>query len=89
MVNVSPGLGELYIVDSFMTVVVGGVGYIFGTVFSSLGIGMLDQGLQQILGNPVLGKNPRARRNHPLPAMVASGRVEELTDAVVQAHLTV
>ncbi len=54
--NVGPGLGQLYIVDSFMTVVVGGVGNLFGTVFSSLGIGMVDQGLQQILGNPVLGK---------------------------------
>jgi urea transport system permease protein len=39
-----------------MTVVVGGVGNLFGTVVSSLGIGMTDQGLQQILGNPVLGK---------------------------------
>ena len=54
--NVGPGLGQLYIVDSFMTVVVGGVGNLFGTVLSSLGIGMLDQSLQQILGNPVLGK---------------------------------
>jgi urea transport system permease protein len=39
-----------------MTVVVGGVGNLFGTVLSSLGIGMVDQSLQQILGNPVLGK---------------------------------
>jgi urea transport system permease protein len=54
--NVGPGLGQSYIVDSFMTVVVGGVGNIFGTVLSALGIGMLDQSLQQILGNPVLGK---------------------------------
>ena len=54
--NVGPGLGQLYIVDSFMTVVVGGVGNLLGTVLSSLGIGMLDQSLQQILGNPVLGK---------------------------------
>jgi urea transport system permease protein len=39
-----------------MTVVVGGVGSLFGTIFSALGIGMVDQSLQQILGNPVLGK---------------------------------
>jgi urea transport system permease protein len=39
-----------------MTVVVGGVGSIFGTIISALGIGMLDQTLQQVLGNPVLGK---------------------------------
>ena len=39
-----------------MTVVVGGVGNIMGTVISALGIGVVDQALQQILGNPVLGK---------------------------------
>jgi urea transport system permease protein len=54
--SVGPGLGQNYIVDSFMTVVVGGVGNIMGTVISALGIGMADQSLQQILGNPVLGK---------------------------------
>ena len=54
--NVGPSLGQSYIVDSFMTVVVGGVGNLMGTVISALGIGMLDQSLQQILGNPVLGK---------------------------------
>ena len=54
--NVGPGLGQDYIVDAFMTVVVGGVGNIFGTVISAIGIGMLNQSLQQILGNPVLGK---------------------------------
>ncbi len=54
--NVGPSLGQAYIVDSSMTVVVGGVGNLIGTVISALGIGMLDQSLQQILGNPVLGK---------------------------------
>ena len=54
--NVGPGLGQNYIVDCFMTVVVGGVGSIVGTVCSALGIGVADQMLQQILLNPVLGK---------------------------------
>jgi len=54
--NVGPSMGQLYIVDSFMTVVVGGVGNIMGTVISALGIGMADQALQQYLGNPVIGK---------------------------------
>ena len=54
--NVGPSLGQSYIVDCFMTVVVGGVGNIIGTVISALGIGIADQSLQQILGNPVLGK---------------------------------
>jgi len=54
--NVGPSLGQSYIVDSFMTVVVGGVGSIIGTVYSALGIGTADQVLQQLLGSPVLGK---------------------------------
>jgi len=54
--NVGPSLGQSYIVDSFMTVVVGGVGSIVGTVCSAIGIGTLDQVLQQVLGSPVLGK---------------------------------
>ncbi|NJM36508.1 MAG: urea ABC transporter permease subunit UrtB [Akkermansiaceae bacterium] len=54
--NVGPSLGQNYIVDSFMTVVVGGVGNILGTVISALGIGIVDQSLQQYLGNPVTGK---------------------------------
>jgi urea transport system permease protein len=54
--NVGPSLGQSYIVDCFMTVVVGGVGNIIGTVISALGIGLADQSLQQMLGNPVLGK---------------------------------
>ena len=54
--NVGPSLGQNYIVDAFMTVVVGGVGNILGAVISALGIGMADQGLQQYLGNPVIGK---------------------------------
>ncbi len=54
--NVGPSLGQNYIVDCFMTVVVGGVGNIAGTVISAIGIGLADQSLQQILLNPVLGK---------------------------------
>ena len=54
--NVGPSMGQLYIVDAFMTVVVGGVGNILGTVISAIGIGMADQTLQQYLGNPVIGK---------------------------------
>ena len=54
--NVGPSLGQSYIVDCFMTVVVGGVGNLPGTVISAFGIGLTDQSLQQILLNPVLGK---------------------------------
>jgi urea transport system permease protein len=49
-------MGQLYIIDCFMTVVVGGVGNLMGTVISALGIGLADNVLQQVLGSPVLGK---------------------------------
>jgi len=54
--NVGPNLGQNYIVDCFMTVVVGGVGNLFGTVYSALGIGTIDEILQQVFGSPVVGK---------------------------------
>lgn len=54
--NIGPSTGQTYIVDSFMVVVVGGVGNLIGTVISALGIGTLDQILQTGLRNPVIGK---------------------------------
>ena len=41
--NVGPDLGQNYIVDSFMVVVLGGVGQIAGTVYAALGLGMLNK----------------------------------------------
>ena len=53
--NVGPSLGQNYIIDCFMVVVLGGVGNLFGTVFAALGIGVTDQILQPWLG-AVMGK---------------------------------
>lgn len=53
--NVEPGLGQNYIVDSFMVVVTGGVGKLAGTVVASLGIGGLNKFLEPSLG-AVYGK---------------------------------
>ena len=53
--NVGPGLGQNYVDDCFMIVVLGGVGSIPGTVSASLGVGVTDQILQPWLG-AVLGK---------------------------------
>ena len=53
--NVGPGLGQNYIVDCFMVVVLGGVGNIVGTVSAALGIGVTNQILEPWLGS-VLGK---------------------------------
>lgn len=53
--NVGPELGRMYIVDSFMVVVLGGVGKIAGTVAGALGIGVVNKFLEPISG-AVLGK---------------------------------
>ncbi len=53
--NVGPSLGQSYIVDCFMIVVLGGVGNIVGTVTASLGVGVTNQILEPWLG-AVLGK---------------------------------
>jgi urea transport system permease protein len=41
--NVGPDLGQAYIVDSFMVVVLGGVGQLAGTVYAALGLGVLNK----------------------------------------------
>ncbi|NCW40241.1 MAG: hypothetical protein EBV79_08460 [Betaproteobacteria bacterium] len=44
--NVGPDLGQSYIVDSFMVVVLGGVGQLAGTVYAALGLGLLNKVLE-------------------------------------------
>ena len=63
-------MGQDHIVNAFMTVVVGGVGSLVGTVISALGIGVADQSLQQVLESRP-GQDPRARGHHPLPPVEA------------------
>lgn len=53
--NVGPELGQGYIVDSFMVVVVGGVGSLFGTALAALGLGTANKLLEPVSG-AVLGK---------------------------------
>ena len=53
--NVDPGLGQNYIVDSFMVVVTGGVGKLAGTIWASLGIGGLNKLIEPFSG-AVYGK---------------------------------
>ncbi|MDR0528165.1 MAG: urea ABC transporter permease subunit UrtB [Zoogloeaceae bacterium] len=48
--NVGPELGQGYIVDSFMVVVVGGVGQIAGAVFAALGLGILSKFIEGFAG---------------------------------------
>jgi len=48
--NVGPDLGQGYIVDSFMVVVLGGVGQLAGTVYAALGLGIVNKFLEAVSG---------------------------------------
>jgi urea transport system permease protein len=53
--NVSPNLGTIYIVDSFMVVVFGGVGSLLGTLVGAMSLGIVNKLLEPVAG-AVLGK---------------------------------
>jgi urea transport system permease protein len=53
--NVSPNLGQSYIIDSFLVVVFGGVGNLWGTLVGALTLGVANKFLEPFAG-PVLGK---------------------------------
>ena len=53
--NVSPNLGQGYIIDSFMVVVFGGVGNLWGTLLGGLSLGIANKFLEPFAG-AVLGK---------------------------------
>ena len=53
--NVGPELGQGYIIDSFLVVVVGGVGQLAGTVVAAFGLGILNKVLEPEMG-AVMGK---------------------------------
>ena len=53
--NVSPNLGQGYIIDSFMVVVFGGVGNLWGTLVGALTLGIANKFLEPFAG-AVLGK---------------------------------
>ncbi len=53
--NVSPNLGQSYIIDSFMVVVFGGVGNLWGTFVGALSLGLTNKFLEPYAG-AVLGK---------------------------------
>ncbi|MBX6317370.1 urea ABC transporter permease subunit UrtB [Pigmentiphaga sp.] len=48
--NVGPDLGQGYIIDSFMAVVLGGVGQLAGTVVGALGLGMASKLIEPFWG---------------------------------------
>ena len=56
--NVSPDLGQNYIIDAFLVVVVGGVGQIWGAVLAALGLGVsgtvLEIGMGAVIAKIIL-----------------------------------
>jgi urea transport system permease protein len=48
--NVNPTMGTGFIIDSFMVVVLGGVGSLFGTAIAALGIGLVNVGIEPFYG---------------------------------------
>ena len=62
--KINPNIGQEYIVDSFMVVVVGGVGTLAGAIVAGLGLGFLNKYLERLFqsipslasGASVIGK---------------------------------
>jgi urea transport system permease protein len=50
LTNVGPNLGQAYIVDSFMVVVFGGVGSLWGTLVSGLSLGVASKLIEPMAG---------------------------------------
>jgi len=50
LTNVGPNLGQAYIIDSFMVVVFGGVGNLWGTLVGAFSLGVLNKFLEPVTG---------------------------------------
>ena len=48
--NVSPNLGQSYIIDSFMVVVFGGVGNLWGTLVGAMTLGIANKFMEPFAG---------------------------------------
>jgi urea transport system permease protein len=50
LTNVGPNLGQAYIIDSFMVVVFGGVGNLWGTLFGAMTLGIANKFMEPFTG---------------------------------------
>ena len=50
LTNVGPNLGQAYIIDSFMVVVFGGVGNLWGTLVGAMSLGIANKFLEPVAG---------------------------------------
>jgi urea transport system permease protein len=51
LTNVGPNLGQAYIIDSFLVVVFGGVGNLWGTLVAAMSLGSLNKFLEPVTGS--------------------------------------
>jgi urea transport system permease protein len=51
LTNVGPNLGQAYIIDSFLVVVFGGVGNLWGTVVAAMSLGLTNKFLEPLTGS--------------------------------------
>ena len=63
--NVSPNLGQGYIIDSFMVVVFGGVGNLWGTLVGALTLGIANKFLEPYRRRGAR-QDPAPRLHHPV-----------------------
>ena len=49
LTNVGPNLGQAYIIDSFLVVVFGGVGNLWGTLVAAMSLGTINKFLEKRL----------------------------------------
>ena len=63
--NVSPNLGQGYIIDSFMVVVFGGVGNLWGTLVGAMTLGVANKFLEPLRRRRAL-QDPGSGLHHPL-----------------------
>jgi hypothetical protein len=58
--NVGPDLGQSYIIDSFLVVVLGGVGQLAGSVMAAFGLGIANKILERRSAPCSARSDPRA-----------------------------
>jgi urea transport system permease protein len=51
LTNVGPNLGQAYIIDSFLVVVFGGVGNLWGTLVAAMSLGSINKFLEPVMGS--------------------------------------
>ena len=74
LTNVGPNLGQAYIIDSFMVVVFGGVGNLWGTLIGGMSLGIVNKLLEPYAG-AVLGKSSCSVALDPLHSAAAARAV--------------